>query len=149
MVTVSCRLAGAGTIQAGVSDGVDDLILWPTYLSNAPADLERAVVELLQGARQATCSWQDELGQYRWLFERRGEELEIKILWFEETFSRKPDEQGELRFSTRSTLRGFAAQVHAQLGLLIGEGAAAYRREWRHDFPFAVYERLGELIRQS
>jgi hypothetical protein len=126
-----CRLAGRGWIEAGITDGVSQLSMVPSYLSDGPADLADAVIILLQGAQHATCSWQDEPGQYRWLLERQGDELEIKILRFEETFSRKLDEQGERLFSTRCTLARFAVQVHGQLQrLLVGEGAEACLSTW-------------------
>jgi hypothetical protein len=100
-VTFWCRLAGPGWIEAGIYDGVNHTFPTASYLSDAPADLARAAISLLEGAEEATCSWEEEPGEFRWIFEREGEELTLRILWFEDQYDRDPDDPGELRFSTR------------------------------------------------
>lgn len=144
------RLIGAGTGRAGISDGQHDAQFITSYLSDPLGDLARAMIVLLQGGSKAHCAWAEEPGEWRWLFERHGGELGIRILWFERTFSKAPDEQGELRYSSRCRLRQFASQVREQLRQILNEvGLEEYREEWRGDFPLARYEQLNELIDRS
>jgi hypothetical protein len=144
------RLIGAGIGRAGISDGQHEAQFITSHLSDPLRDLTRAMIVLLQGGSKASCAWAEEPGEWRWLFERHGDELGIRILWFERTFSKALDEQGELRYSTRCKLRLFAFQVREQLRQIVNEvGLEEYREEWRGDFPLAEYERLTELIDRS
>lgn len=137
-VSFWCQLLGAGSGRAGISDGQQDAQFFTSHLSDPLGDLARALISLLRGATKSHCAWAEEPGEWRWLFERHGEELEVRILWFEETFSKAPEEQGELRYSTRCKLLRLAAQIREQMRPLLEEvGLEGYRAEC---------ERLNALI---
>jgi hypothetical protein len=141
------RLLGAGTGRAWLSDGQQDAQFFTTYLSDPLGDLTRALITLLQGAAKARCAWADEPGEWRWLFERHGDELDIRILRFEDTFSNALDEQGAPHYSTRCKLLRLAVQVREQMRQILEEvGLDGYLEEWGYDFPLAEYERLNSLI---
>lgn len=136
-VTFWCRLAGQGWIEAGIYDGANHAFPTASYLSDALGDLTRTVVSLLEGAEAATCSWEEEPGEFQWVFARDSEALNLRILWFEDQFERQPEDPGELRFSTRCTPMRLACQLRDQLRRLLEEvGTDRYQREWRFPFPW-------------
>jgi hypothetical protein len=141
------QLFGAGWGRAGISDGQQDAQFLTSYLSDPLGDLASGISTLLQGASKARCAWAEEPGEWRWLFDRHGDEVEIRILWFEDTFSKALDEKGELRYSTRCRLLRLASQVRDSMRQLLDEvGLDGYREAWRYDFPVKEYERLNALI---
>lgn len=124
-----------------VSDGVETLTLPPSFSTDL-SGLGEAVVLLLQGVSTATWnwpvgSWYIPPGDYRWLLTRDDDDLRLRILWFPEPFSRKPDEHGELVFSAVCPLRRFAVQVKNGLDALSAmphnEGWAASVRQKLND----------------
>lgn len=149
-LTFTYRLVGRGWSEAILSDGVRHVTITASYLDDAITLLAEAVIALLQTANRASCNWADEPGEYRWLLDRRGDDLSITILWFDQTFSRKPDEAGRVVFSVEGTLRRFAVQLRNQLQeLLERHGAEGYKQLWGYDFPFSDYEKLTSLIHAS
>jgi hypothetical protein len=149
-VTFWCRLAGPGSIEAGILDGVSHTFPTASTISDGMGDLLRAGITLLEGAEKATCSWEEEPGEYEWVFERNGEELDLRILWFEDQFERKPEDPGEPRFSTHCMLMRVASQVRDQFQKLLDDaGPERYQREWGFAFPMAEFDRLNALTMDS
>jgi hypothetical protein len=150
-VALEYRLLGSGSSEAEITDGVNSAVLSATFLSHALEDLTRAVNTLLRGEPAARCDWAEEPGQYRWLFVRSGEGLNIRILWFDRTFSNEPDEKGRPVFETECRLLQLAAQLRDQLGSVLDRyGEEGYRREWvNNDFPMREYRYLEERISQA
>ena len=73
--------------------------------------------------------------------------MTLRILWLEDQFERQPEDEGELRFSTRCTITRFAGQVRDQLRRLLDElGPEKYQRDWGYPFPLPEYERLNALL---
>jgi hypothetical protein len=142
------RLVGHGWSEAGIFDGVNRAFLSASYLSDALGDLTNAVIALLRGAQRSTCSWQEEPGEYRWVFDREDERLRIDILWFEDTFSHELEGKGKLFYSTECELRRFACQLRDQLSRLLEEhGLEGYMQIWaNHDFPMTEYRKLEDLL---
>ncbi|HET8630786.1 MAG TPA: hypothetical protein VFL91_25490 [Thermomicrobiales bacterium] len=105
-------------------DSRETVVFHSTVLSyHALDDLAEAVVKLLQMVTRATCAWAVEPGEHRWILERRGEEVQITILWFRDSFSNQLDEQGEEEFSAVCKLRRFAVQVKNVLQTEIDAGS--------------------------
>jgi hypothetical protein len=141
------RLAGSGWSEAGILDGVDKAILTASHLSDALRELTEAVIALLRGGEEGRCAWQEEPGEHRWIFRRRGDHLTIDILCFDDTFSTEADERGKPVFSSECSLLRFAGQLRDQLAKLLDEhGAKGYQRNWGTPFPHDEYRRLEELI---
>jgi hypothetical protein len=146
-VTFWYRLAGKGWSEAGIFDGVEQALLTASYLSDGLTELVDAVNALLQGREESRCAWQEEPGEYRWIFARRGDHLKIDIRWFGDTFSTESDERGQPVFSSECSLLRFAMQLRDQLATLIEEhGADGYQRQWGMPFPREEYRRLQELL---
>jgi hypothetical protein len=150
-VTFGYRFVGRGSSEAEIRDGVDAAALTAQFLSDALGDLSRAVLTLLQGLLQSKCSWQEEPGEYRWLFEQRSEHLHIRIIWFDDTFSRQLDQRGKLIFESECQLRQFAVQMRDELERLLAQhGEAGYKSSWvNHDFPLPELEKLNQLLAEA
>src|SRR5688500_13205855 len=107
----------------------------PTHLSDALPDLTHAVIALLRTANRSTVAWAGPPGEWRWIFERDGDTLRVRILWFKDTYSREPDERGELMWSTECRLADFAGRLKSQLDRLYADmGPEAYAAAWRRPF---------------
>lgn len=144
MLVVNLHEHGTAEVQVSQRDNICSL--FPSYLSDAFNDLSKAVLSLLQSplSDSVTCSWQDEPGEYRWIFQRSGEEdVRIEILRFDNTFSRLPDERGESVFIAECSGLRLATQVKGQLQRLLNEfGEEGYRNRWRHLFPLQSFRQL-------
>jgi hypothetical protein len=150
-ITLEYRLAGRGWSEARIADGKICALVTASYLSDALGDLTWAVIGLLQGAEYATCSWWEEPGEYRWVFRRANDQVNIRILWFDDTPKGKPEEQGTVVFATTCRLVSFAGELKSQLQKLTDDfGTDAYKRIWvSHEFPSREYDKLRELTRRS
>lgn len=132
--TFSVTSRGPGTITAELADDVACGQITASFLSDALGDLARVVIGMLRGAPHARCAWQEEPGEYRWVLERAGEHIRLRILWFPQTFSKQLDEAGRLVFATTCTLAGFAGQLKSQLERPLDEhGIEGYQE------PYGTY----------
>jgi hypothetical protein len=96
-----------------IDDGQAEPTIWhSTVLSrDALVELAEQVVKVLQGVDRAACAWAEEPGESRWLLERQGCDLQITVRWFNDAFSREPDERGRTILATVCPLRRFAVQI--------------------------------------
>ena len=149
MVRFEYRLTGRGWSAATISARGQTAHLSASFLSDALGDLARAVIALLRGAERASLDWQEEPGDYRWLLTREAERLVIRVLWFDDTFSRASDDRGRLVFETECRLMDFAGQLKSQLQYLLEHvGSTGYKQQWvQQEFPLAEYETLRQLLR--
>lgn len=95
------RLVHMGWAEARISDGTQSTTPTASYLRDALGDLLEAVGVLLEGAKTARCSWEEEPGEYRWVYNRRGADIELCIIFFRDLWSFEPDEKGTVVFETR------------------------------------------------
>lgn len=147
-VEFSYRLTGTGWAEARVEDDTSWATITASYLGDALGDLLEAVGVLLEGAEQARCSWEEEPGEYRWIWERTGSDVYLRILALRDNFPRQPDELGTLVFETRQPLRALASAMAAGAQALLDDlGEEEYLRRWvDHPFPtahlFLIKDRL-------
>lgn len=73
-------------------------------LGLALSDLTHAVIRLLRDVDHTTAFWEDEPGQYRWVFDRDGERVRVRILYFDRAFTRVDDEREAPWCSIRSAV---------------------------------------------
>jgi hypothetical protein len=147
MFDFELRLAHTGCIEARLSSPEQEVFVSATPLSDAPADLTRAILLLLEGSPEARCSWQEEPGEYRWLFTRQGGVVRLTVLDFPDAFSRQDDLRGECLFMGECELQWFASRLQQQFHYFLATlGAEDYQREWRYPFPAAELHRLQELL---
>ena len=119
-----------GWWQAVLSDGIQKATITASYTPQEPLlPLLWAVRSLLLGADESTCTWWEEPGQYRWLFSRTEKQLQIHIVWFNES-RRQSDKKGETVLRMECGLLAFAKRLAHQLGQLeYQEGKAAVLQE--------------------
>jgi hypothetical protein len=150
MLTFSYTLCGHGWSEATIAHDGTSFSVRVSYLSDALRDLTDAVIALIRGATHASCAWQgdDDRHEYRWLFERHSDEIDITIVEFDDLFSRKADDQGMVVFAARCPRPRLATQVLNQLWRLLNDlGIEGYKELWgHHDFPLAEYKALEGLI---
>ena len=123
--------------------------LTASYLSDALGDLCSAVIALLRGEAQARVSFEEEPGEYRWLFERSGpDRLRIRIREFEDVIDHAPDKDGQPIFDAECELRAFAAVLLKELERVLTEyGLAGYKEQWvLADFPESRLLELRALL---
>jgi hypothetical protein len=87
-----------------VSNGEHERELLVSDLIDPLSSLASAAVALARGAEYSTAEWVEEPGTYRWLFQRDGDRLTIRILYFRGMFSQLPDHKGELAFTAECRL---------------------------------------------
>lgn len=145
---LSYKLTGAGWASSLVEDGERRFEIGRiSYLSDALKDLMKAAVGVLEGATRVWFLWHDEPGEHRWIIERSGDGLVIRILWFDDAFKALPDEKGKEIFRFTCRVANFVGEVLACGQALLAEhGEEGYRDEWRSEFPEEEFGRLEWLI---
>ena len=120
-----------------------------SYLSDGLKDMMKAAVGLLEGATRVWFLWHDEPGEHRWIINRVNDELEIRILWFDDAFKALPDERGREVFCLTCRLAKFVGEVLAcGRSLLAEHGEQGYSDEWCSEFPDEEFGRLEWLINE-
>jgi hypothetical protein len=123
--------------------------LTASYLSDALGNLIDAVAELLRkGVRESRCSWDEEPGEYRWIFTRDRRTIHVRILAFNELHGDEPDDQGRLLFETVQPVEVVGqAVVDCATAVLERHGECEYREKWvEHPFPFAQLQLLKDRL---
>lgn len=125
--------------------------LTASYLSDALGDLLLAAWRLTDGAGEARCSWDEEPGEYRWVFQRSGADVDVRVLWFDELWGRRPDDEGDDVFRASFPLRVFVqALVDGACTVQQRHGLDGYREQWvEHLFPAETLDRLHRWLTQS
>ena len=134
-------LTGHGWAEAVVSNPDYNASMRVSYLSDALADLSNAVITILDGADEARASFDDEPGEYRWVFRKTGAAAyRLKILRFEELWSNEPDCKGVLIFEEHGTALEYGLVVRDVLADIYHRiGRKRYRRLWI-EYPFPTRE---------
>lgn len=147
-VRFTFSLTGAGWATATLAAGSETVELPASYISNALGDLLRALVVLTSGSTEAHCSWEEEPGEYRWLFSVVVERATLRVLWFDEMWDRLPDGRGRLVFRTEQPLvEMLRAITDGAANVLQGHGEAGYFMQWaEHSYPTAELEFLHEWL---
>lgn len=149
-VSISYQLTGEGWAECDVV--VDDRLastLIASHLSDALRDLLGAVVRILEGEAEATASFEDEPGEYRWrLIRLTPDRLQVRILAFPDMRD-DPDDEGKVLVDAVCRLRTFAGSVYsASQRLLEKHGLEGYFDLWGMEFPMEKFETLERLLRQ-
>lgn len=148
-LSVSYKLTGSGWAECSLEIDGQEIVTTASYLSHALERLLQSVVYLLNGQPEATASFDEEPGEYRWRFRRVDEQrISIRILWFDKLWGREPDEKGKLVFEATCRLRTFAGAVlSASQELLAEHGLEGYKLKWvEYDFPLEVQNELKQLL---
>ncbi len=148
-VSITYNLTGAGWSECFVELGGQYAHLTASYLSDALGSLLDTVIGMMLGREETTASFEEEPGEYRWRFQRvQSDKVNVRILWFYDTYSRKPEEQGEMLLNVECRLRTFAgAALSAAQRVLAEYGLEGYREQWvMHEFPLEQQNQLKTLL---
>ena len=142
-------LVGVGWSECTLIIDDTHVTVTASYLSDALRDLVAAVSRVTAGLPDATASFDEEPGEYRWrLFRIDDDTIRVLILEFDELWSNKPDSDGKPIFDSRCRLRTFAGAVYDGCRrLLANHGHDGYREKWHeHDFPETEVRELRRLL---
>lgn len=151
-VEFSYRLVGPGWSEARFAVGDQWVGLTASYLTDALGDLVAAVYDLIQGSESAHVSWALEPGEYRWLFARIGESVEVRILSFDDDyFDHAPEAIGDERLAASVPLAALARAIVAGANRVLEQyGETSYRERWiEHPFPTATLTDLETALASS
>ena len=143
----SYRLAGTGWSEARISYGQAFADLSASYLSDALGDLLAALMLLNDGATVARVSWEEEPGEFRWIFQRVSDEaIDVVVLWFDDDDG-LPDDRGTVVFETRTSSIELTSAIAAGARQLLDEiGEVEYERQWvEHAFPTESLRKLERM----
>lgn len=142
-VAFTYRLVGTGWSAASLKVGEDEVELTASYLGDALGELLEGMVALIDGQSPVRVSWEEEPGEYRFVFDRAGADVRVRVVGFEDTWQvPKPDEEGEQLFDATCPLSALLAAVAAGARRVLDEfGVDGYRAKWvEHDFPLAALQ---------
>lgn len=151
-VNISYKLTGAGWAECSLAINDQAIVTTASYLSHALESLLQGIVDIMRGLAEARASFDEEPGEYRWIFRRIDEEnLDIKILWFDELWNKQADDKGRIIFEADCRLRTFAGAVlSASQEVLAEHGLDGYKDKWgEHHFPEALQTELKGLLTEG
>lgn len=147
---IAYRLVGTGWSECYVQDDSgNECTVSASYLSDALGNLVLAALVIGSQFSKASFSFDEEPGEYRWIIERTDANLvRINNLSFEELWGGKPDEAGELLFTSECRPIVFSeAVLRAATDLLEKIGEKGYSEQWaEHPFPVRQLTLLRELV---
>ena len=143
------ELTGPGWSECRISIGEATCSVTASYLSDALGDLASAVEAVLRRHTEACASFEEEPGEYLWLFDPVfADRVHVRILklihWGGEF-----GDVWTLLFEAECERRAFASAVANELRRLLAEhGLSGYRRKWvRYEFPVDRLRAIEELLR--
>lgn len=142
------RLTGAGWSEARLTIGAASTPLSASYLDDALGDLVTATAGLSHALSAVRVSWAEEPGEFRWVLERSGDELSVRVLWFDSLWGPDPDEKGRVLLKATCSLRAFQVAIASGARAVLEEwGEAGYRARWiDHDFPVSALDQLESVL---
>jgi hypothetical protein len=105
-----------------------------SYVTAGPEQLLTAVARLVHGAEETRAEFEAEPDVYRWIFQRAGGEVSIRLLHVPD--HPLPDEAGETIWSSRQPVDTLArVVVRAFDAVATAYGEAGYKTAWGRAFP--------------
>jgi hypothetical protein len=151
-VEIRYELTGSGWAECTVRVDSAWVTVTASYLSDALDNLACAIAAALRGHPRPTASFDEEPGEYRWIFEPLPEgQVRVRILQFEELWGDRPDEEGNQIFAAECRLRTLAGAMVSALQTLEQQyGIRGYREKWvNYDFPLSRLTELQELLKSE
>jgi hypothetical protein len=143
----SYRIAFIGEVEARLADERTAATVTASWVTeDALGDLLEALVHLLEGAAETRCSWEEEPGEYRWIFIRTRGQVELRVLGFADLDDHEPDEHGRLVFATRQDPQTLVSVIADGITAMLAEYGEAGYQEWMDPFPAQTFARLQQLL---
>ena len=141
-----------GWVIADVSTDEQSYRMFVSYISDGLYYLAEATLTVVRSSFSDTVTFtgMDEPGQDRWILRRiDADRIAIKILSFQDSLSRLPDERGETAFEAECTPIRLLRQVKGQLHVLLNKyGEEGYLLRWRHPFPMRQFRQLEAMLQE-
>lgn len=143
-IEINYRLTGAGWSECHVTIGTHHANLSASYLSDALGELAHSIVDLKNGAVESMTQFEEEPGEYRWLFYRNDDRLRVLILSFYDLWANEPDENGKVILDAQCSFTAFTSALVVALKRVLDEhGVEGYKAKWiEHEFPMDSYNEL-------
>jgi hypothetical protein len=150
-VQFAYRLTGAGWSEARLTVGGASTPLSASYLDDALGDLIRAAIELPGAQSTVRVSWAEEPGEFRWVLDRAGDQLAVRVLWFDSLWGPDADDMGKVLLNASCPLVAFQGAIAAGAREVLDEwGEDGYQARWiEHDFPTAALLQLEASLERS
>ncbi len=149
-LVIDYKLTGSGWAECTIADGEQSCTVTASYLSDAFGDLVLSAVALLHWFNALSFSFQEEPGEFRWVFNTKSNnEIELKILDpYYANRLRPSADGGQLIFQTAFTRETFGnAVLETGKKLLEEYGEAGYLEKWvEYPFPTESLSELGRLL---
>jgi hypothetical protein len=140
-IQIEYSLTGTGWSNCRITIGETSCAISASYLSDALGELADAIRHIVCGADRARTSFDEEPGEFRWIFLRNDQCVEVSILFFEELWGGKTDEQGRVLFNGTCSVSELSLAMKNMLeDVLTKNGIKGYKEKWvEHDFPTDAY----------
>jgi hypothetical protein len=142
-------LEGPGWAYAELADHGVVATITASYLSDALGDLLSALQALIAHEPEARCTWTEEPGEFRWVFIRTHESVDLEIRSFREGGRRRARKHNDrIVFRTNQDLvQLVSAIVHGSAAVLDKYGERGYLDRWiNHPFPIGPLDDLEQWL---
>jgi hypothetical protein len=139
------KLKYHGWCEGRIEIGMSGANLTASYLSDGIGDLVRGLQRLRAASGTVRVSWANEPGELRWVLDRVGNEVTVRILWFDDYLTTQLDDEGRQLLSAVCKLRELIGAVATGTSRLLRDmDEDAYEKQWGHPFPGAALTALNE-----
>jgi len=147
LVKFTLDLISRGWFSIKLSNGLNEVEINASYISDSPANIISSVRTVLNGFNFSTCICQDEPGEYRIIFDKDNDLVNIKVLEFPNSYSKQPNSNGKLIFEGTERVDVIAREIKQQYDrLLYNYGIEGYQAIWSYEFPLGELSLLKESI---
>lgn len=142
-LSIDYRLVGTGWSRCSIALDGKRIEITGSYLSDCLGGLADAALLLLKGESER-CSFDEEPGEYRLIFELTDGRVRLRILEFEELWGNASDDEGKVLMDAMCSLSTFVFAVRDALQRVVNEhGVDGYKARWvEHEFPAAQLRAL-------
>jgi hypothetical protein len=142
----SYKLSGRGWAEGHIKINSQVVYFTASYQLNCLLAILPDCVAFPQKSK--TFEWYEEPGGTVWTLERNDEEVSIKIVSYEDMYSKK--EIG-IVFNEVCLMDDFVIAVVNELNMLLKQhGIGGYKESWvNHEFPYNEYLKLKEFIKRK
>ncbi len=150
------KLTSLGWSTCEIELGTQRVAITASYLSDALGQLTTATTLLRQGAHMSSASFDEEPGEYRWVFDCHkppdDEEggIRVRIYEFDELWSHKPTSEGTKILDGVVQTKAFYRSMLNMIEEVFAEyGEEGYKEKWDgddHGFPTIIYNELARLL---
>ena len=151
VVDIDYKLVGTGWASCEVVIGFSSATITASYLGHALEELVEAACLVMSGEVHSEAHFWEEPGEYRWVFDKIGDGLRVRIVEFDKLWSRDPIETGKVLVDEICDIVAFGSAVLRAVDRVFDEhGLKGYAARWAQgEFPTRSVRHLRELVRAT